>query len=601
MSNKLVPIKYTSRDFDSIKGDLVQLAKRYYPDSFKDFNDASFGSLMLDTVAYVGDILSFYVDYQANESFLETASEFNNIVKLGKQLGYKFDNTSTSTGIVTFYLGVPSNASSLGPDTKYIPTLKKGTALSSETGAKFILTEDVMFDSPFNEIRPLKVADNGAPISYAIKAKGHVISGLISSENINIVGFESFKKVQLTRKNIVEIISITDTEGNEYYEVDHLGQNLIYKSITNKDINENKLAKEILKPFLVPRRFVVEKDLDNTYIQFGGTSADVSVNDKNNLMAEPANTVLQFHGKDYISSDSFDPTRLLNNDKFGIAPASTTLVVTYRYQNTNSTVNFATNAVNRVDSGIYEFKDEENLIKEIVSNVKNSLEVTNEAPILGYTSVIDSDELKRRIQGNFASQNRAVTVADYKSLVYSMPFKFGSVKRVNVVRDDNSVKRNINMYVLCEDSSGYLTQPNQSVKRNLKIWLTKNKMINDSIDILNGKIVNYGIEFVAIGSSDRQKYDILSDAVSQIKKDFFLVYDFGQPISIIDIYSSLKKVNGLVDVVSVKLVPKVGDVYSDTNFSFDENMSSDKRYLNVPLNVVMELKYPKSDIKGTIL
>ena len=74
MSKKQIPINYTNRDFSTIRQSLVEHAKRYYPDTYKDFNEASFGSLMLDTVAYVGDILSFYLDYQANESFLETAA-----------------------------------------------------------------------------------------------------------------------------------------------------------------------------------------------------------------------------------------------------------------------------------------------------------------------------------------------------------------------------------------------------------------------------------------------------------------------------------------------------------------------------------------------
>ena len=120
-------IKYTSRDFNSIRNDLIEHAKRYYPDSFKDFNEASFGAMMVDSVAYVGDILSFYLDYQANESFLTTAHEYNNIIKHGKALGYKVAPAPSSYGMVTLFVRVPAAPSGFGPDTSFIPTLRRGT------------------------------------------------------------------------------------------------------------------------------------------------------------------------------------------------------------------------------------------------------------------------------------------------------------------------------------------------------------------------------------------------------------------------------------------------------------------------------------------
>ena len=150
---KKVPIKYTSRDFDTIKQDLVNYAKRYYPDTFRDFSEASFGALMIDTVAYVGDILSFYLDYQVNESFLDTSIEYNNVVRQGKQLGYKFRGASSAYGTCAFYVKVPANSVGLGADSDYIPTLKMGSAVSALNGATFILTEDLDFNNPRNRDR----------------------------------------------------------------------------------------------------------------------------------------------------------------------------------------------------------------------------------------------------------------------------------------------------------------------------------------------------------------------------------------------------------------------------------------------------------------
>lgn len=601
MAKKIIPIKYTSRDYDSIRNDLIQHAKRYYSETYKDFSEASFGSLMVDTVAYIGDILSFYLDYQANETFIDTASEFENILKLGRQMGYKFSNSNSSTGIASFYISVPSNTSGLGPNLDYAPILKKGSTFSTNSGVNFILNEDVRFDSPKNEIRVLTVDQNtGSPLYYAIKAKGQVISGVIGREQISVGAYERFKKIPLEQLDIIEILSVFDAEGNEYYEVDYLSQNIIYKSIVNKDPTESNLAKEILKPYLVPRRFVADRTLRNTVLQFGASSDNIVQDDMSSL-AEPSNVVLDMFGKNYISSDSFDPTKLLNSDKFGVAPSNTVLTINYRYSDINTQVNFSTNALTTVRNAQLSFSDEESLDAAIKNRVINSLEINNETPLLGDNAVIDSDELKRRIENSFASQNRAVTEKDYKALAYLMPQKFGSIKRISVKKDFNSLKRNLNLYVLCENEEGYLTAPNLTVKNNLKTWLDKNRMINDSIDILDGKIVNYAISFTAVGSNNRSKYDILTDAINQLKTDMARLPDFGEYLMITDIYDSLKKVDGLIDVVSVNIEERVGGIYSDAQFSFKGNTSADGRYISVPDNVVMELKYPNTNIKGSIL
>jgi hypothetical protein len=601
MAKKIVPIKYTSRDFQTIKDDLVEHAKRYYPNTYKDFSEASFGSLMMDTVAYVGDILSFYLDYQANESFLDTAAEFDNVIKIGNQFGYKHSSANSSTGIASFYISVPANATALGPNATYLPVLKKGSVFSTRNNTRFILNDDVRFDNPNNEIRILRTEPTtGRPLYYAVKALGPVISGVIDSETITIGAYEKFRKVTLSQLDIVEILSVTDSEGHEYYEVDFLSQNIIYRSVTNKNANDSVLAKEVLKPFMVPRRFVIQKSLRETILQFGASS-EAYINDTNTMLTEPSKVVLNMHGKDYISSTYFDPTRLATSDKFGISPSNTTLTITYRYNISNSFNNFSVNSLTDVVAANLQFKNESSLDSELVSIVKNSIEINNEAPILGDNTEVDSEDLKVRIKNTFATQNRAVTKSDYTSLIYSMPSKYGSIKRVNIVRDDNSLKRNLNIYVVCSGEDGFLTAPNISVKNNIKTWISKSKMINDSIDILDGIIVNYGITFQAVGRADRAKYDILNDAIAQLKRDFSLLPEIGETFSISNVYDSLKKVDGILDVTRVVIEEKVGGVYSDASFSFKENTSADNRYIKVPLNVILELKYPNDDIKGTII
>ena len=133
-------INYTSKDFDSIKLDLLGHARRYYPDNYKDFNNSSFGSMMLDAVAYVGDIMSFYLDYQVNESFLETALDSENVRRLAKRYGYKYLGNPAAYGTATFYVIVPAASSGLGPDLNYVPIIKTGTGVQSTSGVNFLLT-----------------------------------------------------------------------------------------------------------------------------------------------------------------------------------------------------------------------------------------------------------------------------------------------------------------------------------------------------------------------------------------------------------------------------------------------------------------------------
>lgn len=599
MAKKITNIKYTSRDFNSIKQDLVEYAKRYYPDNFRDFSEASFGSLMLDSVAYVGDILSYYTDYQANESFLETALEYDNIIKLGKQVGFKYNNSSTTTGLVTFYAIVPANTQGNNIDTRYLPIIRKGAVLRSASGIKFLLNEDVNFKNTAltTKVEAQEAAD-GKVVSYAVRTYGKVISGELRTETIAIGNFERFKKVELAAQNVTEIVSIFDSEGNEYYEVDNLSQNIIYKNIPNNN-SDNDVVDAILKPLTVPRRFVTEVDSNNrTFIVFGASSEAYLASDES-LYLDPKNLALNISGKRYVSDTNFDPTNLIENDKMGVAPSNTTITITYRF-NTVANPNVGVGEIVSLSNAVVDYENRINLNSSITTSVSDSIQVDNEDPIVGSVSALSSEELKNKIKGVYAAQNRAVTTEDYKTLCYNMPSQYGSIKRVAVAKDINSPKRNLNIYIVSERNSK-LSPPSISLKNNLKTWLSKNKMINDTVDILDGKIINYEIIFTAVADPEADKTQVLSQCISRLQTDLSLVPEMGEPFLYTNILSSLKKVSGLVDVVSLELRLKQGGLYSDVFFNIKQNTTNDGRIVNVPINCVMELKYPSSDIKGTII
>jgi hypothetical protein len=592
-----MPVRYLNRDFSSIKEELVSHARQYYPETFKDFSEVGFGSMMMDMVSYVGDQLSFYVDYQANESFLGTASEFENVVKLAKQVGYRFQENPSSHGIATFFVLVPANSNGLGPDNRYIPILKKGTILSTNSGNNFTLNEDVHFDKPENEVVVGQVNDTtGVPTSYAIKGYGRVISGALERLSIPVGEFQRFLKIPVNINNLAEIVSVVDSEGNDYYEVDFLSQDVVYRGVSNKKSGSSEPV-SILRPFMVPRRYTVEREQGVNYLQFGyGTDSTEITSDK---VADPSAIVLKKHGRDYVSDATIDPTNLVASDKFGVVPANTTLEVTVRV-NSTSNVNAGVDTITEVVSPIFEFEEPTTLNRELKTFVRNSLECTNEEPVIGDVTFPSVDELKKRVQSSFAAQNRAVTREDYKAMVYRMPPEYGAIKRVNVIRDMNSFKRNINVYVVSEDATGKLTRTNETVKNNLKVWINKSRMINDTVDILDAYICNMSIDFEIIGSLTRDKFDILADCQLAVAQEFSRTRDIGEPFFYTDVYNALNKVDGVVDVVWVKAKLKTGGLYSDIRFSIMENTSSDGTYISIPNNVVFEIKYPDSDIGGVV-
>ena len=601
MPKKIVPIKYTSRDFDSIKSSLVDYVKRYYPETFRDFSEASFGALMLDTVAYVGDVLSFYLDYQANESFLDTATEYDNILKLGKQLGYKFRGNPSSYGMVTFYILCPANNTGTAPDMAYMPILKRKSQFQSTGGAYYMLDEDIHFDHPTNEVRVARVNETtGVPTAYAVKAHGRVVSGRLTEQYIKVGDYKKFKKISLDAPDVAEVVSVVDDEGHEYYEVEYLSQDIIYRPVTNR--NEDRFdAPEVLKPFQVSRRFVTERTRSKMEIQFGGGS-DMEL-DTNNVVnasvVDPANVVLRRHGAPYISDASFDPHKLVESDEFGVAPSNTTLHIVYRI-NSASDTNAFTGTITKTTSPFFEFKERPTLDSTEVGAVMRSLECVNEEPIVGDVSLPTSKELKTRILDTFATQNRAVTAKDYEAMTYSMPPKFGAIKRCRIYRDADSLKRNLNMYVVSEAQSGNLERSNDTIKTNLKTWLTKNKMVNDTIDILDAKVINLSVDFEAIGRQDMEKFEILQKANLALRQHLKRHPAIGEPFFITDIYKVLKNIDGIVDVTNVNISLKAGGNYSDIRFNVRANTSPDGRYVEIPKNCIWEVRYLKRDINGVI-
>jgi hypothetical protein len=595
---KNIPIKYTSRDFDSIKEELVKYAKRYYPNSYNDFTKASFGSMMFDMVAYVGDSLSYYVDYQANESFLDTSVEFANLRKHARSLGFSYSGVPVSYGIASFFVLIPANVDGTAPDTAYIPTLKKGATIGSKNGVSFILLEDVDFSNPSNDVIEAKYDEtNGGVTFYAIRAYGQVSSGALKLVEIDLTDqeFIKFRKIRVGDDNLSEIVKVIDSEGNEYYEVDYLSQETVLLETTNPTARQDGV-RSIMKPYVTPRRFVVEQDNTGTYLQFGFGSEDDT---DDTGIADPSAVAFQLHARNHFTDKSIDPSSLLGTDKLGISPVDTTLKVVFRV-NDSTNVNVAANGLSSVINLEMKFLDESSLNSTQISNIKGSLEVTNDEPIVAPSIEITSEEIKVRAKNYYSTQNRAVSKQDYEALIYNMPPKFGAIKRANVISDPMATNRKLAIYVVSENNNGLLEQSNIRVKNNIKTWLSQYMGINDKAEVFDPYIVNFEINFEVSVDNRFSKEEVLNDCFKNIKDNYNNKFYIGEPIYITDIQSLLSKTRGVIDVKSVKIKNVHGGDYSSTTFDFSKVLSKDGSYYMIPKNVILELRFPDKDLKGKV-
>ena len=595
-------INYTARDFRSIKEELVEHTKRYYPDTFADFSEASFGSLMLDTVAYVGDMLSFYLDYQANESFIDTAIESENLIRHARRLGYDpFLTQAASTGRLTLYITVPATLPGAGPDADYLPVLRSGASFKSSGGTQFVLTEDVDFGNEENEMVVASVNETtGVPLTYAVKAYGNVISGGYYQTIISVDSYKPYRRIEIFEPHLVEIMSVQDSNGNYYYEVGYLSQDVVYDEVSNPTYDGSVgSVQSLLKPISVPRRFTVESFNGRVIMQFGaGSEAELGTN----TIVDPSAMALQQYGKSYISDASFDPSSLLKTEKLGISPSNTDLLITYR-ANTGPTgnINAQTDSIKEILSAEWRFTDLTQLAATSVGDVRSSLQVTNDMPITGDVQTISNEDLRLRAKGVYASQNRAVTREDYVAAIYSMPAKFGRVKRCSVQRDHDSLKRNLNVYVVSEAPTEHLIATNSVIKQNIKTWLSNKKMMNDTIDILDARRLNLSIGFTIMASRGVNKYDILSECERALRTQYsVIVPDIGESFVITDVYKLLNSIEGVADCVDVYVEQATYGQRANLKFSIDSHTTPDGRAVRVPPDVIWEIFDTVSDINGTV-
>ena len=583
-------INFTNKDFSKIKEALVNNAKLYYPETNKNFNQASFGSMVLDAVSYVGDMLSFYIDYQYNEQFLDTSNEIKNILKIAKQNGFRDKGVASAQGSVAVYFQIPADSNGL-PNYKYVPTIKAGTKFQSSKGINYIVTDDFNFNVSTTKYVVSQVNSSGFPTRYAIKNYVNVISGDLYLQTETVASYADYLKLRIKNPLMSEIVSVVDSEGNEYFEVDNLSENIIYKSIKNTDSTTNTYAPYKIQKQIASRRFTIEYSGDFYYLVFGNGSIEASTN--------PADVSINMYGRNYQSNTSFDPSNILKNDKFGIGPSDTTLSIIYRANNTLNS-NAGVSSINKYLNLLLEFSDQ-TISQSEINQIRSTAEIDNEEVVSGFTEDFTNDDLKYKALGAYSSQNRLVTANDYVYYCYNMHPKYGQIKRANIAKDISSARNALNLYIISEDENGYLVNCNSVIKENLKKWIEPKKMLNDIINIHDAKIANISIEFVVQAYENRNKIEVLTECVNKLKTKFATKLNIGEALSISDIYKTLNIISSVVDTKSVLIKSVNYSGYSQYVFDIYENLSADETYIDVPQDTILEIKYPDIDLKGTVI
>lgn len=612
--NKLKQVRknqrsYLNRDFDSFRSELTNYGRSFFSDKISDFGTQGLAGMFVEMAAYIGDNMSYYMDHQFNELDIVTAVESQNIERLVRSAGVKIQGAAPATCNVDFYVEVEATNTSVSgvvttiPDSIYCPIIRAGTILSSTAGVKFELMEDLNFAKKNEagnivaEYSPMKTDSSGVPKSFALKLSGRCTSGLTLSESFSIKdSFSPFLTLSLSGPNISEIVSVKDSSGNEYYEVDALTQDTVYKRVINKSYDSDKVSESIeVQP--APYRFIksTSRNTGKTTLRFGGGDA-LSTDD--DIMPDPSELSIPLYGKRRtISRFTIDPNALLQTRTLGIAPRNTTITVRYR-SGGGLLHNVASESIKTISTLITKFSSEVPSSKK--ATIRASASCRNAEPASGGESAPTLNELKSTALAFRNSQSRIVTKPDLVARIYTMPSKFGRVFRVGVRDNPNNPLASV-ISIISRDTSGKLRVSSDTLKENLKTYLNEYRLISDAYDIVDASVVNLKIQYSVVIDASSNTSLVLQNINLKLKNYMSIEnWQIDQPVLTSDLINLIINSPGVISLVTFQVLNISGTVdgreYSRESFSVTAN--TDRGMIIPPLGSIVEIKYPEDDIIG---
>jgi hypothetical protein len=609
-------IRYIDRDFNSFRNALIEYSKTYFPNTYNDFTETSTGMLFMEMASYVGDVLSFYLDNQIQETFIQYARQTENLYNLSYLLGYVPKTTTPSTVEIDVYQTIP--AKTVGgaevPDYDYALFIQENAVVNGVSGVPFILEDSIDF-SVSSSLDPTEVSvyelSGTTPTTFLLKKKRKAISSTINTTTFTFGTPVKFDKRTINSTNIIGILDITDSNGNTWYEVPNLAQETVFDTIRNTNPNDPNLSSDTEVPYLlrlkrVQRRFVTRfKNKTTLEIQFGaGTN---NVNDEE-LIPNPDNVGLGLPFQKNKLTTAFSPTNFVFNDTYGIAPSNTTLTVRYLTGGGVSS-NIPANTLTEIDTSFISFLNPNLSDSSLANTTFNSVAVNNPIAADGGSDGDNIEELRKNALGNFQNQLRTVTQADYLVRALSMPARLGTVAKAYAEPakigeyQPGELPTILDLYVISKNANNKLKTTSPALKRNLQTYLSEYRMINDSIKIKDAFIINIGINFDIIVYPNFNNNNTLARCIQSLNNYFNIdKWQINQPILLKELYIGLDKVKGVQTVKNVEIVNLTGEALGYSPYAYDIKGATINDVVYPSLDpMIFEVKFPSVDIKGRVV
>jgi len=642
---KAKEVKYLNKTFSDFRQGLIELAKVYYPNTYRDFNEASPGMMFIEMAAYVGDVLSYYIDSQFRESLLTFAQERDSIINIAQGFGFKPKPAAAASTEADVFQTVPalSTGSAFFPDERYYLRIASNAIFSSEDfgSVNFRNPQEIDFADPLNrEITVFAVNSANAPTLYLVRKKVRLEAGDLKTSTRTYGNPVRFSKIVLPDTNALGIISVTDSNGNVWNEVDYLAQDLIIEDKENLapasgSVTMSLAPRKLIKFKKQPRRFVTRYNENFQLEIFFGSGV---LNDDDELVSLDSSKIASDEYETRLSSTTLDPADFLSSNTFGLAPSNTTLAITYvvgggiESNVPANTINAVRNVRALNDRDVFS-TEEQVLFDEVV----RSLAVNNPEPATGGKGADSVEEIRQSALAFFNSQNRLVTPEDYKVRVHAMPPRFGGIAKSFIVQEDQLAAiensritdirttegalsttaqgelvvnegnpRLVNIYVLGYDADKRLRTLNSQTKKNLKDYLSQYKMLTDQINIIDAFVVNIGVRFKIVVFKNQNINDTLASAMDAVK-DFFDVdrWDINQPIVVNDLLLQIASVEGVQSVTELNIFNryayKDGGDYENFKYDIQGNAFDPESGIIFPSldPCIFEVRFPDSDIIGS--
>ena len=595
-------ISYLNKDFTSFKTALQQYAKTYFPTTYNDFSEATPGNLFIEMSSYVGDVMSFYLDTQVQENFLLYAKEKENLYAQAYMMGYRPKASYASSTTVDIYQLIPS-ASGVPDYNNYGLLIPANTQITStSTGTKFITTQQVDFTDTGSTEITFYNSD-----FYLFKKSVPAISAEVKSTTITIPANQKFAISNISDTNILQILNVTSSDSNQWYEVPYLAQSTIFQKGINSTSGSDGVP-YLLQLQRTPRRFVSRFLSDNTLqLEFGA-----GISNKTDSQIIPT--------ADNIKSGTIPGISLLTNNyneastffsqEYGLAPSGN-LQVKYLIGGGVSS-NIPANDLTTIDiSSITSTKN--GITGNLFNTIKNSVVSSNPNPSSGGRDGDSTDEIRQNALYSFSTQLRTVTKEDYIIRALSMPADYGTVAKAYITQDFNKNPQQtvsytqsnnplaLDLYVLSYNSNKQLSTASTTLKNNLVTYLNQYRMVTDAINIKDAYYINIGINFDINVLGGYSNKDILSSCISSLQDHFNIdKWQINQPIILSDIQSKLLQIKGVQSVIKIEIVNKQGGNYSQ--YGYDIAGATRKGNIYPSLDpAIFEVRYPNEDIQGRVV